>query len=162
MQQSSQRLDFAQRSLSTPRAPLAALDARAGALWRRASTAVQQAVAHRSLALGRQREVLFRLRIGTGRGAPGDRFARLASEVARRRHAAANRLATLEGQLRALDPHAVLKRGYAMAMTGDGRVVTDADSLHVDDALMLRFARGGAEVRVHALLHKESADDDTD
>jgi exodeoxyribonuclease VII large subunit len=151
LQQASQRLDYAQRALATPRAPLASLDARARALYARVHGALLQSFAGRRLALGRQREVLLRLRVTSGRGVPGESIARLAAQVARRRHAAAMRLATLEGRLEALDPLAVLKRGYAMAVAADGRVVTDAARLAIGESLNLRFARGTADVRVEAL-----------
>ncbi|HET9024712.1 MAG TPA: exodeoxyribonuclease VII large subunit [Burkholderiaceae bacterium] len=159
LQQAAQRLDYAQRSLATPRAPLASLDARVGALYARVHAAVHQSLARRRLALGRQREALLRLRVTTGRGSAGAWIAQLAAHVAGRRHAAAMRLASLDGRLQALDPHAVLKRGYAMALAGDGTVVTDAAGLQVGESLTLRFARGGAGVRVHALLPADPGDD---
>jgi len=158
LQRASQRLDYAQRSLATPRAPLASLDARAGALYARIHGAVLQLLAGRRIVLGRQREVLLRLRLTTGRGAPGDSIARLSVQLARCQHAATSRLAVLEGRLEALDPLAVLKRGYAMALASDGKVVTNAAALAVGDSLSLRFARGAADVRVQALPSGDSAD----
>jgi exodeoxyribonuclease VII large subunit len=120
---------------------------------------VLQLLAGRRLVLGRQREVLLRLRLTSGRGTPGESIARLSSQVARCRHAAASRLAVLDGRLEALDPLAVLKRGYAMALASDGKVVTDAARLAVGDSLSLRFARGAADVRVQALPTGVSTDD---
>jgi exonuclease VII large subunit len=120
---------------------------------------VLQSLAARRLALGRQREVLLRLRLTSGRGTPGEYFARLEARLADRRHAAATQLAVLEGRLAALDPHAVLKRGYAMALAADGRVVTDAGRLAVGDSLTVRFARGAADARVQALRTGDSTDD---
>jgi exodeoxyribonuclease VII large subunit len=70
------------------------------------------------------------------------------------------RLASLGARLDALDPHAVLKRGYAMALTTEGAVVTDAARLTTGDPLTLRFARGGAAVRVQALLRDGTGDAD--
>jgi len=159
LQQASQRLDYAQRALATPRAPFASLDARTGGLYMRVHGAVLQALASSRLALGRQREVLLRLRLMSGRGTPAESIARLATQVARRRHAAAARLAVLEGRLETLDPLAVLRRGYAMALAPDGTVVTDAATLAVGDSLTLRFARGAADVRVQALPTGNSTDD---
>ena len=46
-----------------------------------------------------------------------------------------------------------------MALADDGKVVTDAARLRAGDPLTLRFARGGANVRVHALLAGDSTDD---
>ncbi len=59
------------------------------------------------------------------------------------------RLAAFEAALRALDPTAVLARGYAIALDPrTGRAVLDADTLAPGDALSLRFARGAATARV--------------
>jgi len=156
LDRASQRLDYAQRSLATPRAPLAAIDARVGALHARVRAASEQALAQRRVALGRQREAILRLRLTESRGVPSERVARIASEAKRRWNAAATRIAALEGRLKALDPSAVLERGYAMVVGADGKVVTDAGRLQVADLLRVEFARGGAEVRVHALLPRGS------
>jgi exodeoxyribonuclease VII large subunit len=159
LQQATQRLDYAQRALATPRAPLAALDARIGALYMRVHGAALQALAASRIALGRQREVLLRLRLTSGRATPGESIARLASQVAHHRHAAATRLAVLQGRLESLDPLAVLQRGYAIALASDGKVVTDAAGLAVGESLTLRFARGAADVRVQGLPTGNSNDD---
>lgn len=58
---------------------------------------------------------------------------------------------TLEGRqdnLKALNPLAVLDRGYSLVKTEDGRLVRDAARLDPGQALQLRFARGGARARV--------------
>jgi exodeoxyribonuclease VII large subunit len=158
LHRASQRLDYAQRSLATPRAPLAALDARVAALRARLLSAATHAIGRRRLVLGRQREVLLRLRVAAGRGAPREAVARLAALLAQRRHAVALRLGSLAARLGALDPHAVLERGYAIALTAGGQVVTEASALRPGDALSLTFARGGAEVRVQSLLAEGSRD----
>jgi exodeoxyribonuclease VII large subunit len=54
----------------------------------------------------------------------------------------------LVGGLIQLDPHAVLRRGYAIALAADGRAVRDAAGLHPGSPLNLTFARGGAAVTV--------------
>ena len=156
----SQRLDYAHRSLATPRAPLAALEARVAALRARLRFAVNQSNARWRLVLGCQREVLLQLRVAHGRGAPRERVARLAALLAQRRHAVELRLGSLAGRLGALDPHAVLERGYAIALDENGQVVTRSSSLREGDALRLTFARGGADVRVQSLLAEESRDRD--
>jgi exodeoxyribonuclease VII large subunit len=158
LHRAAQRLDYAQRSLATPRAPVAALDARIAALRARVQSAGQQAVTARRIVLGRRREVLLRLRVSDGRETPHAAVARLAALLAQRRHAVAMRLGSLTARLGALDPHAVLRRGYAMALTREGRVVTDAAGLRKGDPLSLKFARGGAEVQVQSLLASESPD----
>jgi exodeoxyribonuclease VII large subunit len=68
-------------------------------------------------------------------------------------------MAGLAARLHALDPHAVLKRGYAIAFAADGQAVTDAARLSVGQGLTLRFSRGSADVQVHALLPAGDRDD---
>ncbi|HOX87990.1 MAG TPA: exodeoxyribonuclease VII large subunit, partial [Burkholderiaceae bacterium] len=61
------------------------------------------------------------------------------------------RLATLRARLEALDPQAVLARGYALALDAHGRAVTSSAVLAQGDALRLVFARGGASARVESV-----------
>lgn len=157
LHRAAQRLDYAQRALATPRAPLAALDARVGALRARLQSAAHRAIAARRLVVGQQRETLLRLRLTAARRDPGDALGRLATRVVQLRHGAAMRFTALSARLHALDPHAVLKRGYAMAVSSEGAIVTDAARLQVGNALTLRFARGGAAVQVQALLRDDPA-----
>jgi exodeoxyribonuclease VII large subunit len=58
------------------------------------------------------------------------------------------RLDAMTGRLAALDPHAVLARGFSIVRDADGRTVRDAAQLAPGDRLALTFARGGAEARV--------------
>ena len=51
-------------------------------------------------------------------------------------------------QLQALSPENTLARGYAIAMTLDGKVISSANSLEVGQPLDLRLGQGGAQVRV--------------
>ncbi|MGH9615155.1 MAG: exodeoxyribonuclease VII large subunit [Acidobacteriaceae bacterium] len=51
-------------------------------------------------------------------------------------------------RLSALSPLAVLDRGYALVYDGGGSLVKTSESLHVGDALRLRFARGQAHATV--------------
>ncbi|HEY8198766.1 MAG TPA: exodeoxyribonuclease VII large subunit [Candidatus Limnocylindrales bacterium] len=57
-------------------------------------------------------------------------------------------IATAQGGLTALSPFATLERGYAIVRTPDGTVVRDATTVRVDDALDVRLAAGGLDVRV--------------
>lgn len=152
LQRAAQRLDYAQRALATPRAPLAALEARVGSLYGRLRAAVHQALARQRQTLGRQREGMLRLRLGALRRDPAVRLARLDAALAARRHAATARVGELAARLHALDPHAVLRRGYSMAFAADGTVVTDAARLAAGDPLTLRLARGSVGVQVQSLL----------
>jgi len=52
------------------------------------------------------------------------------------------RLMPLVGRLTALDPQAVLRRGYAMALDASGRAVTRASTLAAGDRLQIVLSRG--------------------
>jgi exodeoxyribonuclease VII large subunit len=66
------------------------------------------------------------------------------------------RLDALGARLQAMNPHAVLDRGYAIATDAHGRIVTDAAALAPGDTLNVRLAHGGAESRVTA-THADDA-----
>jgi len=53
-----------------------------------------------------------------------------------------HRLAALEGRIVALSPLGVLERGYAIALSPDGRAVRDASRVQTGDRLDIRVARG--------------------
>jgi len=52
------------------------------------------------------------------------------------------------GQLNALGPLGVLRRGYTMAMKPDGKVLRSVHQLRPDDALCIRFHDGTADTQV--------------
>ncbi len=58
------------------------------------------------------------------------------------------RLTSAIKQINALSPESTLARGYAIAMTAEGKVVNHAGDLAVGQPLNLRLGRGGALVRV--------------
>ena len=60
------------------------------------------------------------------------------------------RLAARQSQLTALDPHAVLNRGYALVLDERSQVVTDARRVQPDQSLSVRLAKGLLDVRVQA------------
>ena len=62
------------------------------------------------------------------------------------------KLNTLAASLIQLDPHAVLNRGYALAVGPDGLPVRDATSLRAGDAVNLTFARGSAVATVDKVV----------
>jgi exodeoxyribonuclease VII large subunit len=62
--------------------------------------------------------------------------------------ARAARLAAAAARLEALNPHAVLQRGYAIATDRAGGIVRDAAVLSAGDFLQVRFASGQAETQV--------------
>ncbi|MDR2839207.1 MAG: exodeoxyribonuclease VII large subunit [Azonexus sp.] len=67
-------------------------------------------------------------------------------------------LNALAASLRQLDPHAVLARGYALAIGPDGRAVRDASALQNGVALQLQFARGAALATVDQVVVTAQAD----
>ncbi len=68
----------------------------------------------------------------------------------RRLAAVRARLETLAAQLVALDPTAILQRGYAMVLDHQQQVVTDASRVEAGQALTVRLAKGLLDVRVQA------------
>jgi exodeoxyribonuclease VII large subunit len=87
-------------------------------------------------------------RLAADRGKLGELEARLEAAaragVERRRRGFAAAAARLD----AMSPLRVLERGYAIARTPEGAVVTDAEQVAPGDALELRLARGALDVRV--------------
>jgi len=150
MQQVQQRLVYCQRAIASPRAPLQSLVARVHALALRAGHALARHVAgqrHRSAELtARARQAAPR--IESRRHLLQRNEAALSAGARHFLQQRQGHLRTLAGRLQALDPLAVLSRGYAIATDGEGRVVTDAARLAVGDLLQVRFARGGASTRV--------------
>jgi len=71
-------------------------------------------------------------------------------QAASRQHLAEReaRFRVLARSLAALDPRAVLERGYSIARDRDGHAVRDSAAIARDDRLELTFARGTAQVRV--------------
>jgi exodeoxyribonuclease VII large subunit len=68
------------------------------------------------------------------------------------------KLNSLASSLTQLDPHAVLSRGYTLAIGADGRAIRDATQLSAGDLLKLRFASGAAEVTVNQVVATPEAD----
>jgi exodeoxyribonuclease VII large subunit len=68
------------------------------------------------------------------------------------------KLNSLGSSLTQLDPHAVLSRGYTLAMDSDGRAIRDAARLSPGDLLQLRFASGSAEATVNQVVAGPEAD----
>ncbi|MFN3565515.1 MAG: exodeoxyribonuclease VII large subunit, partial [Burkholderiaceae bacterium] len=65
-----------------------------------------------------------------------------------RAHADRIRLVQLEARLQALDPLAVLARGYSVVRDASGRVVRQGRTLARGERLDIRFAEGGARAHV--------------
>ncbi|MBU3724636.1 MAG: exodeoxyribonuclease VII large subunit, partial [Burkholderiaceae bacterium] len=60
------------------------------------------------------------------------------------------RFSSRQSQLAALDPTAILHRGYALVLDQDSRVVTDAQGVAVGQPLSVRLAKGLLDIRVEA------------
>jgi exodeoxyribonuclease VII large subunit len=150
LQRAQQRLDYAQRTLSSPRAPIQALAQRVHALRLRAGHALARQLDGRRR---RAAQLAAALRSASPRPEAGRlllqrRCAALAAGARSELHRRQQQLQDLASRLHALDPHAVLSRGYALAYDTGGRVVKDAGRLAAGDLLQLRFARGAASARV--------------
>jgi exodeoxyribonuclease VII large subunit len=151
LQAAAQRLDYAQRALATPRAPLAALDRRVGVLQARIVASAARTLGAARAALNAPREAMLRQRPSARYPSPAAALAALARHLARRLHAQQTRGAQLHARLATLDPLAVLARGYSLAIDAGGRAVSDAASLQQGDPLRLVFARGTADARVESV-----------
>jgi exodeoxyribonuclease VII large subunit len=109
--------------------------ARLGELWSRAGVALARRRDQESAALDRQKTQLDQT------------AARLAAAGVRAPVRARDRLLALSGRLEALNPDAVLARGYAIVRDKTGRVVRAATA-SPGLALTLRFADGEARATV--------------
>lgn len=82
------------------------------------------------------------------------RLAQLHQDLARaaswRVEGSRQRLAGSAGRLEALSPLAVLRRGYSVTRTRDGRVVTDADQVVPGERVEVLLARGRLDAQVVA------------
>lgn len=83
---------------------------------------------------------------------------RLDERLARQFSRLDGKLNTLARSLSQLNPHAVLARGYALAIGPDGRAVREAGALRPGDALQLSLARGIADVVVKQVVYGGEAD----
>ncbi|MDE2571637.1 MAG: exodeoxyribonuclease VII large subunit [bacterium] len=91
-------------------------------------------------------------RLAEVRGRYGTARRGLATLAPRLTAAAAHRLAGLQGRLCALDPAAVLQRGYAI-VTHDGGIVRDAAAVPIGARIDARLARGTLAARVEGSEH---------
>jgi exodeoxyribonuclease VII large subunit len=151
LQAVAQRVDYAQRSLAAPRAPVSGLDARVASLRARVVAAATRAAVVADHRLVGTRARWLRARPLTDLEGLLGRRGRLVSTGHSLLSDRAVRLHPLAARLSALDPHAVLARGYAIALRGAGHAVTRADSLRVGERLRLVLAAGAAGVQVDSI-----------
>ncbi len=154
LQGAAQRIDFAQRSLAVPRAPIAGLEARVAGLQSRVAAAVARAVGGAAAQVAASRTRWLRSRPSLPFDVLASRRGRLLASGEALLAARTGRLHPLSARLAAMNPEAVLSRGYAIALDADGRAVTDAASLVIGEALRIVVFRGIAGVRVETLDSK--------
>ncbi|MEG4800090.1 exodeoxyribonuclease VII large subunit [Microcoleus sp. ARI1-B5] len=68
---------------------------------------------------------------------------------------ATGKLEVLQEKLSALDPAAVLQRGYAAVIQGDGTIVRTTDGLELGEELTVRLSRGVLKVKIVEVLDAE-------
>jgi len=66
------------------------------------------------------------------------------------------RLDRLAGKLHALGPEQVLERGYTLAYSADGQLLTRAAQLHAGDTMQVQFHDGHAATRIESVEVKPS------
>lgn len=132
----SQRLDLAALQLGPAAAAVAAQQARLAGLDARLRQAVSADAPRRLQALH-------------------DRSARLERAVQATRTLAANRLQSAADRLRALDPGAVLRRGYAWVEDGQGTPITRVAAVAPGDTVRAVWADGRATARVESVQPAE-------
>ena len=66
----------------------------------------------------------------------------------------ASRLSVVSSKLTALNPMAVLSRGYAAVFDGDGKVINSVSSLKKDDEITLNVADGKAKAKITDIIPK--------
>lgn len=75
---------------------------------------------------------------------------RLHAAMKSRLHGAVVRLTSRSARLGALDPTAILQRGYAIVTDANARVISSADQVKPEDLLHVQLAKGLLDVRVNA------------
>ncbi len=150
------RLDEIRRRLPSPFRHLPDRRQRLDELSTRLHRAVQRMPEDAGI---RRRRLLDRLRLA----GPGPKFLahRHETESLTRRLAMAmenihrtrrHRIHTLTEILRAMDPAALLRRGYSIVRLPDGRIVTRAAALRPGDDLDIRFASGRTRAQVRRVF----------
>lgn len=145
-----QRVDYLGRRLLDPRERLRIECRHLVQIASRLALAGNRALAARLWQLNALRQRLAAACLDPERHAARLQHARvrLRSAAAQQLNARAAALAALGARLEALNPHAVLGRGYAIATDARGRIVTDASTLEPGDPIEVRVARGSIEGQV--------------
>jgi len=154
LERQMQRIDYLGRRLVDPRERLEARRRQLELLASRLQAAFDRTVDARRWRLAQARRRLSQAAPDLAARMHRVEQVRLALETATGRSfdALTARLGRLEARLVALDPHAVLGRGYAIATTVDGNIVRDAAGLRPGDEVAITFSRGRAQARVEHVL----------
>ena len=123
--------------------------AQASAMQRRLGIAQQQ-IDRAAMTLPNPRSRLALQKLQWVRQA--ERFLRLGGH---RLEAAQSRLSGLSARLRALDPTAVLSRGYTLVFDAAGRPVVSIEGIVAGQAVSLAFADGKARARIEGIESAE-------
>ncbi|MDO6385796.1 exodeoxyribonuclease VII large subunit [Uliginosibacterium sp. 31-12] len=150
LQQAAQRLDELQRRLLHPRARLARSHERLTNLRLRLQQASRNSLLHKGARLETQTARLHACLPGTA--VLHARLERAAHNLVRngqwRITNTRRQLDSLAGQLAALNPDAVLARGYAVVRNERGEVLRDADVAHNGEAINIQLANSQLRARV--------------
>jgi exodeoxyribonuclease VII large subunit len=153
MERHMQALDYLSRRLVEPNERLRAERAALKRLGERLAQAGAARIAAARWALSdRARRLLF------ARFDPRDQIARvqqaslrLSGAAQRNVHVMDSLVERVAARLEALNPHAVLERGYAIATDSGGRIVRDAATIAAGERLHVQFARGAADTEVKSI-----------
>jgi exodeoxyribonuclease VII large subunit len=145
-----QDVDYLSRRLLDPRARLANEARHLVQLAARLRTAAEKRlnVARWSFQDNAQRLMLTLARVDRHAARVEQLALRMQAANAQRQHGRQSGIDALAARLSALNPHAVLGRGYAIATDARGAIVRDASLLAAGDVLDVRLARGEARTRV--------------
>ena len=89
-----------------------------------------------------------------------DELSLRAAQSLRYRHGRSqDRIAGLAGKLDSLSPLSVLARGYSVTQAADGKVLTDAKQIQIDQPIQTRLARGTLVSRVESIEMPIQADE---
>jgi exodeoxyribonuclease VII large subunit len=148
-----QRADYAQRSLAVPRAPVRGLALRVQALHQRGTHALAKGLGAPRLRMARLAQRLAHRRpvVESGHARVRAATGQLQGALRASMNAWSRRVVRAGASLQALDPAAVLARGFAIAYAPDGQTVRDARTLSIGDQIRLQFARGRARARIDDL-----------
>jgi exodeoxyribonuclease VII large subunit len=153
VEQGQQRLDYALRVLTSPRAPLRGLEARLAQLRLRLAGAGRHRLARGHALLGARVPMLSRQRphVAAARARLERLTARLQLQPRTLLQGLQQRVQQHQQALVHLDPAAVLGRGYAIVLTQQGRAVLDASAVQPGDQLGLQLAHGRVQARAERI-----------